>query len=248
VIFKCRIAAEILLLIPLMIFMTVVYEGHKLHSQYLSNSGESIRRSSRPCCQIKDIFEPARRLADWSTSRYRRPSINRTGNLGVLLEVLEAVSLSIWVVWLITVLRSSSSSSQSIGSNGGAISVQNREFSGAGKFSGENYNKEQAGHDLYYLWQHLHYIWPRRAPHRPNRPAEGLGLSGQATRPGFSAGLLRALLVPVFIVWSFILQLSVSASTTQRLPFAIKICAPRPARQHRKFSMSRDFFGVSRGR
>jgi hypothetical protein len=111
----------------------------------------------------------------------------------VLLEVLEAVSLSIWVVWLIIVLRSSSSSSQSIGSNGGAISVQNREFSDAGKFSRENYNKEQAGHDLYYLWQHLHYIWPRRAPHRPNRPAEGLGLSGQATRPGFSAGLLRAL-------------------------------------------------------
>jgi hypothetical protein len=41
-------------------------------------------------------------------------------------------------------------------------------------------------HDLYYLWQHLHYIWPRRAPHRP-------------TRPGFSAGLLRALLLAAIV-------------------------------------------------
>jgi hypothetical protein len=48
---------------------------------------------------------------------------------------------------------------------------------------GKFYNKEHAGHDLYYLWQHLHYIWPRRAPHRPTRPARGLG------RPVGSAAL-----------------------------------------------------------
>ena len=44
-------------------------------------------------------------------------------------------------------------------------------------------------HDLYHFWQHLYYLWPRRTPHRLPRP----------TRPGFSAGVLRALTLSSFV-------------------------------------------------
>ena len=33
-------------------------------------------------------------------------------------------------------------------------------------------------HDLYHFWQHLHYLWPRRTPHRLPRPAETSGRPG----------------------------------------------------------------------
>jgi hypothetical protein len=35
------------------------------------------------CCPIRNIFEPARQLANWSTSRYPFPLIAQIGSLGV---------------------------------------------------------------------------------------------------------------------------------------------------------------------
>jgi hypothetical protein len=45
----------------------------------------------------------------------------------------------------------------------------------------------------YYLWKDLHYIWHRRTPHRPTRPARGLSRPDKPTGPGFSASVLGAL-------------------------------------------------------
>jgi hypothetical protein len=118
-----------------------------------------------------------------STCRYLFPLIVRTGSLGVLSEPSRAVSLAIRVPEPIRVLRSFSLSPQSIESNDGAIFVRKRDFLRAQARFRIELNGE--GPDLYRLWNHLHYIWPRRTPHRP-------------PRPGFSAGVLRLLLRPTY--------------------------------------------------
>jgi hypothetical protein len=82
------------------------------------------------------------------------------------------------------VLRSFSSSTQSIASNSAAIlAPKMRLFAAQAKFGEKNYKGEK-GPDL-------HYVWPRRTPHRPPRPARGSQPAG-ATR--VEAGVLRPLL------------------------------------------------------
>jgi hypothetical protein len=81
-------------------FTSKEVEKHSRASIRLSPRGVPIRRNGSfpsPCCQIGDIFEPACRLADWSTSRYLCPLIVRISNLGVFLESSRAISLAIRV-------------------------------------------------------------------------------------------------------------------------------------------------------
>jgi hypothetical protein len=92
--------------------------------------------------------------------------------LGVLSEPFEAISRAIRVAELIGVLRLVIIVSIM------APLLNLRAQAGWDEFP----SRSQKRQDLYRLWRCLYYIWPRRAPHRP-------------TRPGFSAGVLRALLL-----------------------------------------------------
>jgi hypothetical protein len=185
VVFRCRIAAVVLLLVPLVIFMITVCKGHRLHSQYLSRLGESIARSSSPCCQIGDIFEPARRFADWSTSRNLFPLIVRIGNLGVLAESLRAISLAIRVLEPVTVLRSFSSSTP-IPSDRIALLFwsENALFAAQAKLGGKNYINEKKV-PIYTAYGNIYTTFGLGVRHT--------GYPGRPARPGFSAGVLRPL-------------------------------------------------------